>query len=193
MGRLRINRPVAAELLRDPETFMLTVFVILVTTYGDDVYLADPLEIYAAIGEDFNADIPLQLENRINAGLTCIPNDSFYTDLRVFKSVCNSLYTGDLGDDLLLDPVTLPEILWAVYEMELLRGTEDEPDFAPNILSFIRSVAAKESVSVDEQEDLDSLRSSFIMESIKDLSVQLKKIGLNESQIDEALGTSGGG
>lgn len=185
MGGVSINPAAASDLLRDPETFMLPVFVIIGATYGMDTFEMDPLEIYARLKEDFNADVPLQIENRINAGLTCIPNDSFYTDIRVFKAVCNSLYTGDLGDDLILDPVTLPEILWAVYEMELLRGVEDEPEFTPTIQAFIRSVAAQEAVTIEDQEDMEALRNSFIEESIEDLARQLRLLGIDEEDIQK--------
>lgn len=180
-----INKTAAAELLRDPETFMLTVFSILIPTYGDEVLNMDPLEIYALVEEDFRADLPLQLENRINAGLTCIPNDSFYTDLRVFTAVCNTLYSGDVGDDLFLEPVTMPEIIWATYEMEMLRGMEDDPEFSPQILNFIRQIAAQEAVDVETQEDINSLRYQFVGEAVEDLSTQLEKIGIDASSIHE--------
>ena len=186
---MELNRKEAAALIRDPGTYMTTLFVILHYEYGEDVYFEDPLVIFANLEEDFNAKLPLQAENRINAGLTCIPSDMFYRDVAAFSAVVNTLYSGDLGDDIFLDEITVPEILWAGFEIEFVReaiahvfGTdltipESQQDFSPVIDRLVKAAAAKESIAVEEMEDLEPYQDQFIRESLEALEAQLKKIG----------------
>jgi hypothetical protein len=186
---MQLNRKEAAALLRDPETYMTTLFVILHAEYGEDVYFEDPLVLFADLEEDFNAKLTLQAENRINAGLTCIPSDRFYRDPTVFSAVVNTLYSGGLGDDIFLDEMTVPEIIWAGFEMEFVREViahafgmdltipESQQDFSPAINRLVKAAADKESIAAEEMEDLEPYQDRFIRESLVDLEIQLKKIG----------------
>lgn len=191
-----LNPTHIADLLRDPETHMTTLFVILHAAYGEDIYFEDPLVLFAQLEEDFNAELPIQAENRINAGLTTIPSDLFYRDPSVFQAVANTLYSGDLGDDIFLDDLTLPEIMWAIFEVDYIRDVmeaifgdsiripDGTNDFTPLVEKIIADVAASESIEVDEAEALEPYAEQFIGELFDSLDSQLRKLGVDPDKIN---------
>jgi hypothetical protein len=181
-----LDKRAASALLREPDTLATTIHVILLTAYpdlyGDPITgeePLDPLEIYARVLDDFNAVIPEEGENRINALLTAVPTDLFYQDPLAFQSVANALYTGDIGDlvEGFMDDLTVPEILWSIYEVGLNRG--DEIDFSPAVQRLIDAEIASE--AQDMEEDVDEIipyYARFVEEMKKDLTLQLRQLGV---------------
>jgi hypothetical protein len=178
------NRKEAAELLRDSSTLGTTVLVILLQTYGEELFDLDPLEIYARVQEDFRATLSEEGENRLNALLFAISSDAFYEDPEVFRAVSTSLYDGDLGDLVTggLEPITVPEMLWAVYEVGQLR--EDEPDFTAGINRIMDETIADEA----EEQDMENVEvlpyyERFLESTKKDLFKQLSSIGVSKQEL----------
>ena len=178
---MRLDRKIVGNLLRDTETHMTTLFVILHAAYGDEIYDLDPLEIFARLEEDFNAELPLQAENRINAGLLCIPSPIFYRDPAVFMAVCNTLIRGDDPGTMLLEELTPEEVIWAAYEVALVR--EEEEDFQPSVQKILDKVIASTAYVENGAEETMSV----IGEEISDLKKQLLILGVRPEDADEYL------
>jgi hypothetical protein len=180
----------AAALIRDPETRALTLMTILLAAYDAEALFdpdLDSIELYLQMEEDFRAQITEEGENRIQAAMLAMSTDAFYTDPLVTRSVAMALYEGDLGDMVngVLEPVEYPEILWAVYEVGLLR--DDDESFAPSVQSWIDRLAA------DTAEDLDGMEGEQVLpyyarllqEDREILKEQLRKLGVDERLLQE--------
>lgn len=187
-----LDKEAVAELIRDPDTLATTLHVILLAAYGTDVYTEDVLELYLRLEEDFHARITEEGENRINAIRLATETDAFYDDLTAFQAICNALYGGDIGDPIssAFDEVTVPELLWATYEVGLNR--DDDPEFSRSIEQFIDQVIAEEVEDVDIEvneidEASDLLRlpytDQFIADMKSDLRRQLSKLGITEADL----------
>jgi hypothetical protein len=107
--------------LTDPNTFATVLHTILLSAYGEEIYQTDPVELYMRLEDDFGAKPVEEVENRIQAILMATSTELFYEDPHAFNAICESLCNGDPGIDL-LEPLTLPEVLWSVYEVELNHG-----------------------------------------------------------------------
>jgi hypothetical protein len=179
----KLNRKEAAALLREPSTFGTVILAILVGAYGTEVLSKDVLEIYADVREDFNAIIPEEGENRLNAVMMCVTTDLFYREPEVFRAVCTSLYDGDMGDLVsgALEELTVPEMLWAIYEVGLLQ--DDTPDFAPAVEKAI----AAEFLSEAREEGGAEFYEDFIEEARQELIEQLSVIGMRPEQLNDIV------
>ncbi len=138
------KKDVASKLLESPETFATTLHVILLAAYGAAVYEMDPLDIYAQVKDDFGVVIPEEGENRLNAMFMALTTDAFYQSAQAFESIATALHSGEIGDEVegLFDSMTLPETLWALYEVKLNR--EDEDPLAPEVDALIIRTIADE-------------------------------------------------
>jgi len=176
------NVETAAKLLRDDSTFGSVLLTILLAAYGGDVFNKDVVELYADIRDDFNAELTEDCENRLNAILIAISTDDFFEDPEVFRAVCTSLYDGDLGDLVSgqLEDLTLPEILWAVYEVGLLR--DDDPEMSPGVLRVLEHELAEE-VAEMKEEDTEEYYDEFVREAKEDLKQQMLALGVDERDL----------
>ena len=173
----------AADLLRSDTTYGIVILAILLAEYGYDILTYDVLEIYQKIKEDFDAIVAEEGENRLNAILLTTVTDGFYTNPDIFNAVCTSLYDGDLGDlvDGIMEPVTVPELLWSYYEVGLLYDT-------PQLLSM---GVANNTKKILRQDGLSSLAEAktkyteFLKECKDDLKYQIHSIGMNIQDLEE--------
>jgi len=166
-----------AELIRDSGTYAFPLMVILAAAY-DDLFEIDPVELYIRIEEDFQARLTEEGENRVQAAILALETDMFYDDALTTRSISMALYEGDLGDlpNGMLEDVYLPEIIWAAYEIGLMR--EDEEDFSIETQAYVDSLIkdAADEVDVDEEEVLPYYAKT-LMDSKLLLKQQLQKIG----------------
>jgi hypothetical protein len=162
-----------SELLDSPSTLATTLHAIALTAYGEQIYEADPVELYALLEEDFNCKLPVESENRINAIMLALTTDAFYHDVEIFESISDALYSGDIGDsvDGLFEQLTMPEMLWALFEVELNRGQSNE--FSAAVGKLIAEVSSREYSDNGFQYADDNLEEMKV-----DLHAQLKKIGV---------------
>lgn len=168
------KKAVAAALL-DAGTFATVLHIICLKTYGEDIYEVDPLELYIRLEEDFGVRLCEENENKLQAIILSTATDAFYDDDRVFRAVANTLIEGDPGFEELED-LTVSEIYWAVYEVEL---NHDEAELSMEIQRLI----AKE---VDEEADdtpgISELRPNYVLREMAEfrrrLYNQLVKIGI---------------
>lgn len=193
------DRQASAKLLADEETFGFVLMVILLAAYGpdtlfgseeDDADPMDPVILWASIEEDFGIDICVEHENRINALMTALTTDAFYDEPAVFAAVSMTLTDGDLGDAIagVFDDLTVPELLWAVLEVSLVR--DDDAQFSPAVEQFIGEVLAGEAEDnemavedLDEAHELERYYDRFIRDNMLLMGEQLSALGVPGTQI----------
>jgi hypothetical protein len=191
------EKRLAADLLADTETTATVLHMIILAAYGDEVYgsvehgieQADPVELWLRIKEDFSVTVPESNENKVNALMLALSTEAFYDDPLAFISICNALYSGDLGDlvDGALEDLTMPEMLWGIYEVELNRG--DSEGFALPIDRLIDEIIRNEAEDNEELEEAEVVPyyEKFVAEMRDDMLVQMRMLGVDESVIKKIL------
>jgi hypothetical protein len=200
----KFKRDVASHLLASDETFAFTLMTILLAEYDQEVFDENPVVLFNRIEEDFRTTLPEEAENRINAAITAMTTDLFYTQFSAFKAITLALNEGDLGD--LVDgddneDLNAAEILWAITEVGLLNGD----NFAETQEKLSESVAIGCNAIIDdeaEEEEEIADTTDTIMEAIKEpyyqqyvtinlleLARQLAQLGVSAAMIEELLQT----
>lgn len=191
------DKRLSADLLGDNETSATVLHMIILAAYGDEVYgnpetgiePADPVELWLRLKEDFSVTIPESNENKVNALMLALSSEAFYEDPLAFISICNALYSGDLGDlvDGALEDITVPEMLWGIYEVELNRG--DSQAFVLAIDSVIDEVIRNEAEDNEEleQDEVVPHYERFVAEMRDDMLTQMRMLGVAENVIKTIL------
>lgn len=200
----KFKRDVASRLLASDDTFAFTLMTILLAEYDQEVFDENPVVLFNRIEEDFRITLPEEAENRINAAITAMTTDLFYTQFSAFKAITLALNEGDLGD--LVDgedteDLNAAEILWAITEVGLLNGD----NFAETQEKLSESVAIGcNAVIDDEAEDEEEIadNTDTITEAIKEpyyqqyvtinlleLAKQLTQLGVSTTMIEDLLKT----
>jgi hypothetical protein len=173
--------------------------MILLAAYGDELHgnadlgiePMDPVEVWVRVKEDFHTEVPEENENKINALVMALSTDAFYDDPLAFNSICNALYSGDLGDLVngYIEDLSVSEMLWGIYEVELNRG--DSQDFAPAVDAFIEETISQEAAYNEELEAAEVVPyyEKFVAEMRDDLMVQLKMLNVDDRIIQQMLKT----
>jgi hypothetical protein len=191
------DKRLAADLLADTETTATVLHMIILAAYGDEVYgsleygiePADPVELWLRIKEDFSVNVPESNENKVNALMLALSTEAFYDDPLAFISISNALYSGDLGDLVngALEDLTMPEMLWGIYEVELNRG--DSEGFAIPIDRLIDEIIKNEAEDNEELEETEVVPyyEKFVAEMRDDMLVQMRMLGVDEMVIKKIL------
>ena len=171
------------EALDNPETYATVLLTICLIEYGDQMFTVDPLVLFAWLEDDFGVEVNEDNQNKLNAIITALTTDYFYNDLETFKAICKTLESGDPGivdTDLVSDEVTIPEILWGIYEVSLCNDDEvvNTYKFIPAIRAFI-NVLLKDEPN-DPELELDTSESNIIKQNCIELATQLKLIGIKD-------------
>lgn len=123
MAGISLNKQQVATAFVNPDTCATVLHVLALMHYGEEIYQHDPVEIVLRIEEDFRCRMPESNENKLKAILLLTATDAFYERADVFSTICNTLSEGDpeieLDDDL-----TLPEMLWGMFEADLNHGQQ---------------------------------------------------------------------
>jgi predicted transcriptional regulator YdeE len=183
---MQFDRKVAGRLLSDPETYGSVLLTLALSVVGDELFETDPLEIYARLEETFNQRIPEQGENRLNAIMLAVSTDAFYESLEGFVSVAATLSDGDLGDLIsgAFDEITIPECLWAIFEVELMRDS-NTPEFAQSIIQYLAQEFEEDG---SELPNIDGLREDyleFMEESKTELLQQFRDLGIADELLQQ--------
>ena len=174
------------QLLGDPDTRGLTIYSILLDRYGptalhgdEDEEAWDPIVLYNQIETDFRITFPVENENRLQAVLTALETDAFYTDPMVFSAICMALGEGDLGDIVngTLEEISLPEALWGLIEVGLLR--DDEQTMDPPVAAVMTSLIQEE-----REDPADSSVVSAVLDTADDLRRELESLGVPSGHLD---------
>lgn len=201
----KFKRDVASRLLASDETFAFTLMTILLAEYDQEVFDENPVVLFNRIEEDFRTTLPEEAENRINAAITAMTTDLFYTQFSAFKAITLALNEGDLGDlvdgDDEAEDLNAAEILWSITEVGLLNGD----NFVETQEKLSESVAIGCNAIIDdeaEEEEEIADATDTIMEAIKEpyyqqyvtinlleLARQLAQLGVSTAIIEELLQT----
>lgn len=173
-------RPAVARLLENPETLATVLHVVALTAYGESIYAADPLTIYRQLEEDFGCRLPVEAENRLNAINFALTTDAFYQDPEAFTAIASSLYGGDIGgaSEEMFDALTLPELVWALYEVRLNR--DEEELFSSQVNRLITETLQRETEAGVQVDD-------FLEEMKVELHTQLAELGLQAEDLHRNL------
>lgn len=183
----------AREILRDPSASATAKHAVVLAAYPQELYGVeeedipplDPIEIWMNVEEDFRVSLPEQTENKINAMMAAMATDAFYDRVEPFAAICSALYVGDMDDiiDQSFHELTLPEMLWGIFEVEINR--EGSTDFAPAIEQFIlRQVHEEaEEQQVGNPNQLISYNERFVLKLKNDMLQELRSLGIDEALI----------
>lgn len=183
---MQFDRKVAGRLLSDPDTYGSVLLTLALAELGEDLFETDPLEIYARLEETYRQRIPEQGENRLNAIMLAVATDAFYESLEGFISVAATLHDGDLGDLIsgVFDEVTIPECLWAIYEVELMRDG-NTPEFSQSIIEFLAREFEEDGSELPEIEGLRDDYRQFMDESKAELLQQFQDLGIADELLQQ--------
>lgn len=142
------------QLLRDPDTFGTTMFVLAVDTFGPEC-LGDPDDpdrgawhpstFRLGLQQHFGAEpLPANID-KLMAAVTVVTTDLFFKSPRAFVHLANVL-AGDEFDPEVFDPADSLECAWAITEALLLSPPDegDDETFAPEIRYYIGHVLRTE-------------------------------------------------
>lgn len=201
----KFKRDVASRLLASDDTFAFTLMTILLAEYDQEVFDENPVVLFNRIEEDFRITLPEEAENRINAAITAMTTDLFYTQFSAFKAITLALNEGDLGD--LVDgeddneDLNAAELLWAITEVGLLNGD----NFAETQEKLSESVAIGcNAIIDDEAEDEEEIADTtdtiteairepyyqqYVTINLLELARQLAQLGVSTAIIEDLLKT----
>ena len=205
MQILKLDKREAGKLLASDKTLAFTLMTILLSKYGQDVFDLKTPVLFNMLEEDFNIKLPEEAENRINAALTAMQTDLFYTQFSPFKAITMALNSGDIGgfadedgsDD--KDEISTAEILWAISEVGLLNGLnfkESADNISDDIIEKCNEIIDDESEDLDEvNDDVDTIDEAYVepyyyravANGALTLAIQLLKIGVDPDIVSEIL------
>lgn len=205
MQILKLDKREAGKLLASDKTLAFTLMTILLSKYGQDVFDLKTPVLFNMLEEDFNIKLPEEAENRINAALTAMQTDLFYTQYPAFKSITMALNSGDIGgfadedgsDD--KDEISTAEILWAISEVGLLNGLnfkESSDNISDDIIEKCNEIIDDESEDLDEvDDDVDTISEAYeepyyyraVANGALTLAIQLLKLGVDPDIVSEIL------
>ena len=183
MADKKIDKKEAFKALADDATFGTTAHVIALATFGEDIYQMDPLELFMNLEDEYKMELSDEVAEKLQAVLLATTTDAFYEDPVAFRAICNTLIEGDPGFDG-FDKLTVPEIMWSIYEVELNHpGTE----FSKTIASIIEKEIEEEVEDIDELDEAIQLTyyQRAMRELKDDLDEQLTAVGFDNHGLPE--------
>ena len=172
----QINPKAVVKLLSDDATFGTIAHIIASMKYGDAVYDMDILELFAELEDDFRVQLSDQVQQKLQAIMLATSTDSFFEDPESFRAIANTLVEGDPGF-LVFDNLTIPEILWSIYEVRLNHpGTE----FSPAVKRLIDSEVQDEGLDLEDIDDMEAIPAveNVMTELRNEFIEQLGSLGL---------------
>jgi hypothetical protein len=174
-----LNRTAARALLADPDTHALAAIIALTCFIGDDFLDEDeqpltPEELREMLAEDkvLVADGNL---DKIAGLLFAVSGEEFLNDPTLFKRLVAAVNEGDpyaFEDD--EDEPTMPEIFWAMYQLELLVEDQITEEIGERVQQYIGRL------SDNEAEDIEELlaEESEVIEAYTDRLLRFHKLSL---------------
>ena len=189
----------AAKLLASDDAYAFVLIAVLLPVFGDDLFTEDTSILFADIEDYFDCHLSEESENRINAAITAMTTDLFFTNVNMFNSIALAFAEGDIGDipEGILETPDVGDMLWAVQEMSLLIGEPKESEefqskFSPAVVAYINEKLVTVAEDLDEvPDDVDTLDEAFevpyfervIDENTAQLIKQLYMIGVDASKL----------
>ncbi len=166
-----------ASLLMDDATFASILLIICMVAYGKEMFQWDPLELYLRLEEDFGVKLSEDAESKLQAIILAVETSAFYDDPAAFKAICNTLSSGDPGF-FIDDELTLPEIFWGFYEVDLMHGDEE---LSPACFSLIEKELGNAAEDPETSQNPYQFMVGYVEERRTEMMVQLGKLGIPAS------------
>ena len=189
----------AAKLLASDDTYAFVLMTILLPVFGDDLFTEDSSILFADIEDYFDCHLSEESENRINAAITAMTTDLFFTNVNMFNAISLAFAEGDIGDipEGILETPDVGDMLWAVQEVSLLIGEPKESEefqsmFSPSVMSYVGDMIASVAEDLEEvPDDVDELDEAFdepyfervISENTAQMAKQLYMIGVDPTKL----------
>lgn len=189
----KINKDKAGEILRNPDSTAIALFIIAIKTVGEENLIfpdedtgytdhMDPLELFEELESEFRVRIAVENENRLNALLTAFTTNLFFEDPIGFTSICLAIHSGDLAELVngVMEEPNIEEILTAKMEIEMLIEPQEFSKSVQELISSsIKDLAEDDEVSSPEE----SL--NYLVETHRTQIVQeLLDIGLDDKMVE---------
>ena len=203
---VQLDEGACRRLLGDPDTPAFVLLTIAMWALGpvvlgdpdNDIDAEDPAEMWAALYDRFDVWISEDGQNKLNAIIMALQGDLFYRDTDVFNAVVTALPDGDLGDLIdseLASDITLADILWAMLEVDIAAGYDDEtrPRFSPGIQSIVDRELAQSQEDMSEVMAEVSAAFAAVMQGLRDIGVpsgMLRMIDAHDPDENPALAVS---
>lgn len=189
----------AAKLLASDNSYAFVLMTILLPVFGDDLFTEDTAILFADIEDYFDCKLSEESENRINAAITAMTTDLFFTNVNMFNSITLAFTEGDIGDipSGMMETPDTGEALWAVQEVSLLIGEDKNSEefqamFSPEVSSYVGDLIASVAEDMDDiPDDVDTLDEAFdepyftriINENMQEMIKQLATIGVDKDKL----------
>ncbi len=142
------------EIITDEQTSGSVLLLLLTDLFSikpemlQDFMSWDPQTIKMEIKDTFGIDMPEANFNKFMAARELVTSNAFWKSLPDFIDLCNALDDGSF-DPRVFDIAAVGEIAWAITESVLLWPPDksSSEEFAPDILAYIREVAAAEGLT----------------------------------------------
>ena len=189
----------AAKLLASDDAYAFVLMTILLPVFGDDLFTEDSAVLFADIEDYFDCHLSEESENRINAAITAMTTDLFFTNVNMFNAITLAFAEGDIGDipEGVMETPDVGDMLWAVQEVSLLIGEPKESEefqslFSPSVMNYVGNMIASVAEDMDEiPDDVDELDEAFdepyfdrvISENTAQMIKQLYAIGVDPAKL----------
>lgn len=188
----------AAKLLESDDAYAFVLMTILLPVFGDDLFTEDSAVLFADIEDYFDCHLSEESENRINAAITAMTTDLFFTNVNMFNAISLAFAEGDIGDipEGVMETPDVGDMLWAVQEVSLLIGepkesAEFQSMFSPEVMSYVGDMLASVAEDDEISDDVDELDEAFnepyfervIAENAAQMVKQLYRIGVDPAKL----------
>jgi len=127
---------ILAGMLSDKESIGTTLLIGLMDRFGTEMLNWAPETLTKEAHSEYGVLIPAVNQDKLNALVTCITTDMFYSNLDVFLQTCRSL-SGAEAEFETFDPADSHELAWGITEMSLVDPPEEGERFNEEIRSYI--------------------------------------------------------
>lgn len=189
----------AAKLLASDDAYAFVLMTILLPVFGDDLFTEDSAILFADIEDYFDCHLSEESENRINAAITAMTTDLFFTNVNMFNAITLAFAEGDIGDipEGVMETPDVGDMLWAVQEVSLLIGEPKESEefqslFSASVMDYVSAMIASVAEDLEEvPDDVDSIDEAFdepyfdrvISENTAQMVKQLYMLGVDPAKL----------
>lgn len=197
-----INKRVAGKLLEGDDAYATSVLALAISLYdGYELYKKDIDVVFDDLEQEYSCELSEENKNKLQAAITLLTTEAFYTRLNAFKAIVLAFNEGDLGGlpDDEDEEIEGSEIIWAVFEAGLMDNSnidEMSGSFSESISSYISEVVSNEAEDLEEvPDDVDTiaemLDTDYYMDCIKKncvlLAQQLSELGFDKTVLAQFL------
>jgi hypothetical protein len=147
------------SILESKDSTVTAIALVIQLLIGPAAWEMEPIEVMLQLEAESSYTLSSETVQRIEAFYALAETPAFFDDPNAFVGICNTLASGspvdDIEEGLTVDSVSVPEMLWAIYEVSL--HYDDMPSFSPAVMRMIQEVTASEAEDPDNPGYADRL------------------------------------